>query len=87
MLCRADNETISHLFFSCAYAGTVWERTTGKMDFSSNPRLDLSLEHIIKNWWNNDRVRNYEALPVPLSLPFGKQGIRRFFKTLGIHQR
>ena len=25
--------------------------------------MDLSLEHIIKNWWNNERVHNYDALP------------------------
>ena len=24
--------------------------------------MDNSLEHIIKNWWNDDRVHNYEAL-------------------------
>ena len=53
----------THLFFSCAYVGTVWERTTDKLDRSSNPSGDSSMEHIFKNWWHNERVCNNEALP------------------------
>ena len=50
LLCRYENETNSHLFSSCTYAGTVWEKTIRKLDPSLNPSEDTSLEHRFKNW-------------------------------------
>ena len=57
-LCKAENETHSHLFFHCVYAGTVWKQVVNKLDPSPSIEDEESLEHRMKNWWNNQKGRS-----------------------------
>ena len=63
VLCRAESETNSHLFFHCTYVGTLWKQVTNKLDPSTSIEDEEYLEHKVKNWWNNERACQHEALP------------------------
>ena len=79
-LCKAKNETHSHLFFHCVYAGTVWKKVVSKLDPSSSIEGEESLEHRMKKWWNNERVGQYETFPTLFVYTIWETRNRAIFK-------
>ena len=63
LLWKAYTETTSHLFYSCAYASTLWCNTISILDSASIVDSDSSLELKFRNWWNNERVHSHASLP------------------------
>ena len=63
-LCRASDETSSHLFASCPYAGSVWNGVVGKLEADKAHEANATLEERTKAWWNDKRVGPFEAFPI-----------------------
>ena len=62
-LCKYENETHSHIFLHCIYAGSAWKQDVNKLDPSTSTEDEESLEHRMEKWWSNERVCQHEALP------------------------
>ena len=64
-LCRSSNETSSHLFALCPYAGNVWMGVVGKLSAGrTHERESATLEERSKTWWHDEGVGLYESFPV-----------------------
>ena len=63
-LCRSSDETSSHLFASCPYAGSVWNGVVGKLKADRAHEANATLEERTKAWWNDKRVGPFEAFPI-----------------------
>ena len=63
-LCRSSNETSSHLFTSCSYAGSVWNGVVDKLEADKAHKAIATLEERTKAWWNDKRVGPFEAFPI-----------------------
>ena len=59
----------------------MWKQVSYKLDPSSNPDEDESLENRLKRWWGNERVRTHEALSTLFVFTIWETRNRAVFKT------
>ena len=64
-LCKMNEETISHLFSLCPYAGSVWIGVTRTLSNKGTHEIQTAtLEECTKSWLQDEAVGLYEAFPV-----------------------
>ena len=69
-LWKTTDETSSHLFASCPYAGSVWIGLVGKIEADRAHEAIIYLEERSKTWWTDERVSVFESILIfwiPLS--------------------
>ena len=81
-LCRSSDETISHLFSSCPYAGNVWMGIVGMLSARrTHERESATLEVQTKTWWHDEGVGPYEAFHVLFVYSIWKAHDRSIFNN------
>ena len=63
-LCKSNDETSSHIFTSCSYAGSIWNGMIRKLEAEKVHEANVPLEEKTKAWWNDERVGPFEAFPI-----------------------
>ena len=63
-LCGTSEETSSHLFASCSYAGMVWKGVVNRLDANRAHEAIGTLEEKTKAWWSDEKVDQFEAFPI-----------------------
>ena len=59
VLCRADQESHSHLFFECSYSERVWRNVISKCDWPWQSSSWQSLIEAMSTQWKGKQLQNY----------------------------
>ena len=78
--CKSENESTSHLFGSCSFAGHVWNNATRTL---TQTRLNIAVGSWVqraKEWWGNEAVCNHSAFPTLFIYTIWETRNRAIFK-------